>query len=140
MADQPLFANEARGEAVVTIGTVTLTIAVTFAGLARLSRMTDVDSMDTLYRRLIGFHPWTVICALRAFAMPDGPTGAPARTDAAIAVLSAADERAWKRAIETALAGHIDQGRKSRGEPTMAEQALAADPDSAPGEADRPSA
>lgn len=116
-------ANPERGEADLVIGGVALVVAVTFAGLAKLSKMVGVDDMDQLYRRLVGFEPWTASCALRVFAVhPDGPEKAEAVALNAVSKLSAADEKAFRTAITFALTAHVDAGRKARGEPPLDEQ------------------
>jgi hypothetical protein len=114
--EQPLI-NPARGEVPVQIGNVHLGIAVTFAGLARLSRAAGAETMEALYKRLLGFDAWTVSAAIKVFSVDgDGEEAARERADAAIAGLSAADEAAWRPAIETALSAHLEAGNKRRAE------------------------
>lgn len=110
------YLNPARGEVALQIGDVRLGIAVTFPGLARLSRAADAETMEALYRRLLGFHPFTVSLAIKLFSVDDeGEEASAARADAAIAALSAADEPDWREAIEKALSAHLDEGEKRRG-------------------------
>ena len=135
--------NPERGEADLAIGGVGLVIAVTFAGLAKLSRMVGTDDMDTLYRRLIGFEPWTASCALRVFAVhPEGREKAEADALRAVTKLSAADETDFRQAITFALTAHMEAGRKARGEPPLDEQVheAAGATETAPGEPAGPEA
>lgn len=114
--EKPLL-NPARGEVPVQIGNVHLGIAVSFAGLARLSRAAGADTMQGLYTRLLGFDAWTVSAAIKVFSVDgDGPDAARERADAAIVVLTSADEAAWRAAIEAALAAHLAEGEKRRTE------------------------
>ncbi len=124
--------NELRGEAAVRIGDAELTIAVEFEGLARLAsglkRQTgQVQTLDAIYQGLLGFDPHVVVMALLTLTVhPDGPERAAEVGAAAARKLSAADERAWRDAVEIALAGHIDAGRRLRGEKSLAEEAAEA--------------
>lgn len=120
-------ANALRGEADVRIGDVDLVIAVEFDGLARVSKAIGAQSMDEVYRRLFGFEPFAVATALHCLAVhAEGRAKAMELGGKAAMVLSAADEQDWRHAIEIAFAGHLDAGRKLRGEPSLAEQAAAA--------------
>lgn len=109
--------NPARGEVAIQIGNVQVGVAVTFAGLARLSHVAQAETMEGLYKRLLGFDPWTVAAAIRAFSVDgEGEEPARARADAAIAALSVADEAAWRAGIHTALTAHLEAGQKRRDE------------------------
>ena len=120
-------ANPLRGEAAVTIGGVDLVIAVEFAGLAKLSRAIRAQSMDEIYRRLLGFEPFAVSVALQCLTVhPDGVEKATELAAEASAKVSAADQDAWRRAAEDAFTAHLDAGRRLRGEPTLAEEAAVA--------------
>lgn len=69
---EPLF-NPARGEASCQIGKTKIVLVVEFARLAQLCQLADCDDMQTLYKRLIGFHPKTVMAAIRTLTIhPDG--------------------------------------------------------------------
>ena len=140
--------NPLRGEAAVTIGDVPLVIAVEFGGLTRLSKAIGAQSMEEIYRRLLGFEPFAVACALHCLVVhPEGAAKAMALGARAAEKLSAADEEAWRDAIEEALAGHIDKGKALRETGTLASRAqdavrranaeIAGDPDG--GKAFRPS-
>ena len=136
-------ANPERGEADLMVGGVPLVIAVTFEGLARLSRMTRADSFDEICRRLLGFEPWMASCALRVFCVhPESAEKAEAQALKAIAKMSAADELAFREAIEFALTAHLNEGRKARGEDPIEEQVrkAAEDADAMPGERPGPAA
>lgn len=136
-------ANPERGEADLTVGGVPLVIAVTFGGLAKLSRMTRADSFDEICRRLLGFEPWMASCALRVFCVhPDGAEKAEAQALKAVAKMSAADELDFRKAFEFALTAHLNEGRKARGEDPIEEQVRKAadDVDAAPGEPAGPAA
>ncbi|MEN5277310.1 hypothetical protein ABE527_10195 [Brucella sp. TWI432] len=112
----PIF-NPARGEAPCQIGKTKLVIVVEFGRLAQLAQLADCDDMQTLYKRLIGFHPKTVMAAIRVLTIhPDGEEEARKLAHQAMQQLSGADEPAFRDAITKALAGHIAEGRKSRGE------------------------
>lgn len=123
--------NELRGEASLTIGDVGLTIAVEFAGLARLSaalsrQIGRPPTLDDIYQGLLGFSPNVVSLALLSLVVhPEGEDKARELGAKAVARLTAADEPEWRKAVETALAAHIDAGRRLRGEPSLAEQAEA---------------
>lgn len=110
--------NAARGEVALQIGDVHLAIAVTFSGLSQVSRMVSAATMAALYDRLLGFEPWVVACALPVFSVADGDEEeAKARAFAALKVLSAADEMAWREAMEVALAHHLEEGQRLRQPP-----------------------
>lgn len=112
----PIF-NPARGEASCQIGKTKIVMVVEFARLAQLCQLADCDDMQTLYKRLIGFHPKTVMAAIRVLTTHvDGDEEARKLAHEAMQQLSGADEPAFREAITKALTGHIDQGRKSRGE------------------------
>lgn len=127
-------ANTLRGEAPLRIGDVDLTIGIEFSALAKLSRALKAESLDEIYRRLLGFEPWAVSCALRCFVLhPDGASEASDLAARAVNRLSAADEPAWHVAIETAMTGHIDAGRRLREERPLSddvEDAVSGKPDS----------
>jgi hypothetical protein len=118
------FANPIRGEAPLNIGGVDLVIAVEFGALARLSQAIRAESMEEIYRRLLGFEPFAVSCALLCLTVhPEGAAAALTLGAAASAKLSAADETAWRVAIEAALAGHIAAGQAARGEESETDRA-----------------
>jgi len=119
--------NPLRGEAALTIGNVELTIAVEFGGLARLSKAIGATSMDEIYRRLVGFEPFAVATALHCLTVhEEGPAKAMELAARAVDALSAADQSAFRTAIEAAFTSHVDAGRQLRGEPTLAELVAAA--------------
>ncbi|WP_292055017.1 MULTISPECIES: hypothetical protein [unclassified Martelella] len=110
------FANELRGEAAVTIGKENIVVAVTFAGLMRLSQAIGARTMDEVYQRLLGFEPFAVSCAIRCLAVADDDEG---RAEIAARVLSgknisAADHASWRTGIEKALTAHIEAGNQLR--------------------------
>lgn len=112
----PLF-NPARGEASCQIGKTKIVMVVEFARLAQLCQLADCDDMQTLYKRLVGFHPKTVMAAIRTLTVhADGEEEARKLAHEAMRQLSGADEPAWRDAITAALTGHIAQGHKIRGE------------------------
>lgn len=113
-----LLVNPVRGEAPCQIGNVKLVLVVEFARLAQLCQLADCDDMQTLYRRLIGFHPKTVMAAIRTLTThPDGDEAARELAHNALKQLSGADEPAFREAITQALSGHIAKGRATRGDP-----------------------
>ena len=139
LKESPLL-NEGRGEVPLQIGNVCLGIAVSFQGLAKLSRAVNSETMEALYRRLLGFDPWTTPAAIKVFSVDgDGPEAARERSDAAIAALSAADEPAWRAAIQEALSAHLAEGEARRAEiidlVTEIEEALEAAPPGKPAKA-----
>jgi hypothetical protein len=107
-------ANILRGEAPLRIGTTDIVIAVEFGRLAKLSRALACDSMDELYRRLLGFEPYTVACAIRILTIHADRDEADRLALAAIQQLSSADQEAWRVAIEAALTAHLEKGRSVR--------------------------
>lgn len=110
-------ANPLRGEAACQIGSTDLVLVVEFGRLATLCEVAGCDTMDLLYTRLIGFHPKTVMAALRVLTLhPDGDQAARDLAHKAIAELSSADEQSFRKAITKALSGHINDGKKLRGE------------------------
>ncbi|WEZ84577.1 hypothetical protein P6U16_08385 [Rhizobium sp. 32-5/1] len=116
-------ANTLRGEAPLRIGDVDLKIGIEFAALAKLSRAIKAESLEEIYRRLLGFEPWAVSCALRCFTLHDeGVDEAAATALRAINRLSAADEPAWHAAIETAMAGHVDAGHRLRADRPLSDE------------------
>lgn len=107
--------NAERGEVPLQIGSVHLLVCVEFARLSRLSRAVGTETMDELYRRLVGFEPFTAAAALRCLAVhPDGEEEARALATSAIGDLSSADEEAFRAAMSDALSAHLDAGRKRR--------------------------
>lgn len=109
--------NPLRGEAACRIGSTDLVLAVEFGRLATLCEVAGCDTMDLLYTRLIGFHPKTVIAAIRVLTIhPDGDKEARELARKAVHELTGADEPAFRDAITKALAGHIDAGKAIRGE------------------------
>lgn len=122
-------ANPIRGEAEITIGRETFRIAVTFSGLVKLSQAAKVDTLDELHRRLLGFEPFTVACAIRALIMADDQDKASALSAKVLSDgnISMADQPSWRRGIETALLGHVEAGaivRDERSSHQVAEDAL----------------
>ncbi|WP_095446588.1 hypothetical protein [Ochrobactrum quorumnocens] len=112
----PIF-NPARGEASCQIGKTKIVMVVEFARLAQLCQLADCDDMQTLYKRLIGFHPRTVMAAIRTLTVhSDGEDEARKLAHEAMRQLSGADEPEWRDAITKALTGHIAQGHKIRDE------------------------
>lgn len=110
-------ANPLRGEAACKIGSVNIVLVVEFARLATLCEVAGCDTMDLLYTRLIGFHPKTVMSAIRVLTIhPDGDKEARELAYKAIGELTGADEPEFRDAITKALKGHIDAGKKVRGE------------------------
>lgn len=113
--DEPF--NPVRGEASCQIGKTKVVLVVEWARLAQLCQLADCDDMQTLYKRLIGFHPKTVMAAIRTLTVhPDGEDAARKLAHEAMRQLSGADEPAFRKAITDALVGHIAEGRKIRGE------------------------
>lgn len=109
--------NPLRGEAACRIGDTDLVMVVEFGRLATLCEVAGCDTMDLLYTRLIGFHPKTVMAAIRVLTIhPDGDKSARELAHKAISELSGADETAFRKAITAALAGHINAGKVQRGE------------------------
>ncbi len=109
--------NPLRGEAACRIGDTDLVLVVEFGRLATLCEVAGCDTMDLLYTRLIGFHPKTVMAGLRVLTIhPEGDKAARDLAHKAISELSGADEQAFRKAITKALAGHINDGKKLRGE------------------------
>ena len=109
--------DESRGEFPLQIGNIHIGIAVTFSGLARLAQVAGTDTMSRLQQRLLGFDPHVVPLAIKLMSVDaDGPPAAVERADAALTVLSAADEDAWCYAITLALAHHVQAGKLKRDE------------------------
>lgn len=109
--------NPLRGEAACRIGDTDLVLVVEFGRLATLCEVAGCDTMDLLYTRLIGFHPKTVMAAIRVLTIhPDGDKSAREQAHKAISELSGADETAFRKAITAALTGHINAGKVQRGE------------------------
>ncbi|APO74270.1 hypothetical protein AM571_CH01435 [Rhizobium etli 8C-3] len=116
-------ANTLRGEAPLKIGSVDLIVVIEFGRLVSLSKAVGTDSLDELYRRLLGFEPWTVACALRCLVLhEDGPEKEAALAAKAISELSVADEAAWQKAMNTAMLSHIEAGRKIRNDAPLFDQ------------------
>nr|WP_278375035.1 hypothetical protein [Brucella anthropi] len=110
--------NPIRGEASCKIGKTQVVLVVEWARLAQLCQLADCDDMQTLYKRLIGFHPKTVMAAIRTLTVhPEGEEAARDLAHEAMRQLSGADEPAFRKAITDALVGHISEGRKNRGDP-----------------------
>ncbi len=110
------FANELRGEAAVTIGSESFVVAVTFAGLMRLSQAIGARTMDEIYQRLLGFEPFAVSCAIRCLAVADSDEGRAALAARVLSGknISAADQANWRTGIEQALTAHIEAGNALR--------------------------
>ncbi|MBO0142260.1 hypothetical protein JZX87_13920 [Agrobacterium sp. Ap1] len=126
-------ANPLRGEAEITIGRETFRIAVTFSGLVRLSKATKVDTLDELHRRLLGFEPFTVACAVRTLIVADDQDRAAALSAKILADdnISIADQDSWRAGMEEALLGHVTAGAAARDERSahqFAEDALLGEP------------
>lgn len=111
-------ANPLRGEAPVTIGKISFRIAVTFAGLVRLSEAVKTKTLDDIYVRLLGFEPFAVSCAVRCLIVADDDDKAHALCAKILADdnVSAADQDAWRMAVEQAFTSHIQAGRRLRDE------------------------
>ena len=111
-------ANPIRGEAEITIGRETFRIAVTFSGLVRLSQATKISSLDELQRRLLGFEPFTVACAIRSLIVADDQDMASAMCARILSDgnISLADHDSWRAGIEAALLGHVEKGHVVRDE------------------------
>lgn len=129
--------NPIRGEAPCRIGQVDFRIAVTFSGLVRLSEAMSARSLDEIYSRLLAFEPKAVACGIRCLIVAqddDKAAGLSARIldDGNI---SAADEDAWKTAVEQALSAHVEIGRMHRDERSTVDVVAEA----LGGNADRPS-
>lgn len=116
MSDLP--ANTLRGEAEIKIGKVDFTIAVTFAGLVRLSEAVKSKTLDELYIRLLGFEPFAVSCAVRCLIVADDDDKAHALSARILADdnISAADQDEWRDGVEKAFTSHIQAGRRVRDE------------------------
>lgn len=110
--------NTLRGEASVTIGKITFAIAITFAGLVRLSEAVKAKSLDELYVRLLGFEPLAVSCAVRCLIVADDDDRAQALCARILADdnISAADQASWRGAVEQAFTSHIEAGQRVRDE------------------------
>lgn len=126
-------ANPIRGEAEITMGRETFRIAVTFSALARLSQAAKVPTLDELYRRLLGFEPFMVACAIRALIVADDEDKASALSARILddKNISLADQDGWRTGIEAALVGHVAAGKIVRDERTahqLAEDALMGEP------------
>ena len=122
------FANTLRGEAEVTLGNQSFTVAVTFGGLMRLSQAIGAKTMDEIYQRLLGFEPFAVSCAIRCLVVADDDDK---RADIAARVLSeknisAADQKSWRDGIEQALTAHIEKGQAVRETVSVSEEVEAA--------------
>lgn len=115
-----VFANPLRGEAACRIGKVEFRIAVTFAGLVRLSEAIAARSLDEIYARLLAFEPKAVACAIRCLIVADDDDKAAGLAARVLddGNISAADEEAWKNAIEQALTSHAAVGRQHRDDRT----------------------
>ncbi|TCT28859.1 hypothetical protein [Martelella mediterranea] len=121
-------ANPLRGEAVVTLGKQSVTLAVTFGGLMRLSQAIGAKTMDEIYQRLLGFEPFAVSCAIRCLAVAESDDQ---RSDLSTRILSeqnisAADQKSWRDGIEQALTAHIEKGRAVRESVSVSEEVEAA--------------
>lgn len=126
-------ANAIRGEAEITIGRETFLIAVTFDGLTRLSQAAKVETLDELHRRLLGFEPFAVACAVRALIVADDQDKAAALSAKILSPgnISLADQDSWRIGIEKALLGHVQAGaavRDERSAHQVAEDALLGEP------------
>lgn len=113
-----LVANPLRGEASVRIGKIDFRIAVTFAGLVRLSEALKTKTLDDIYIRLLGFEPLAVSCAVRCLIVADDDDKAHALCAEILADdnVSAADQDNWRQAVEQAFTSHIVAGQRRRDE------------------------
>jgi hypothetical protein len=109
-------ANPIRGEAEITMGRVPFRIAVTFSGLTRLSQAAKVQTLDELYRKLLGFEPFTVACAIRSLIVADDDDKASALSSKILGDdnISLADQESWRNGVEKAFLSHIETGRFHR--------------------------
>ncbi|MDX0567806.1 hypothetical protein FB009_12446 [Sinorhizobium medicae] len=116
-------ANPLRGEAEVRIGSIDFRIAVTFSGLARLSDAIGARTLDELYGRLLGFEPKAVACAVRCLIVADDEDHISALSAKILddGNISAADQLAWREAVEKALSAHIAAGTIRRDERTASQ-------------------
>nr|WP_250811670.1 hypothetical protein [Neorhizobium tomejilense] len=121
-------ANPIRGEADITIGRETFRVAVTFSGLTKLSQATKVLTLDELYRRLIGFEPFAVACAVRTLIVADDDDKASALSARILddSNISMADRDSWQDGIEKAFLAHVEGGHRHRDERSTHEVAEAA--------------
>lgn len=103
--------NPVRGEAKVTIGATTITMALTMERLADLSTLLKCDSFPDLYRRLMGVEPAATMAAIRTLATGGERDGKPLKqTQAAAAALqdySLSDHPALQVAFATLLAALV---------------------------------
>lgn len=111
-------ANTLRGEADVQIGAIAFRIAITFDALARLSTALKAQTMDEIYVRLLGFEPKAVACAIPCLIIEDDQDRI---SEIAAKILSpgnisAADQAAWRTAVEQALSAHVEAGNLRRDE------------------------
>jgi len=128
-------ANPIRGEAEITIGRVTFKVAVTFSGLTKLSQAAKVQTLEELYRKLVGFEPFTVACAVRALIVADDQDKASALSARILSDdnISMADRDSWRDGIEKAFLAHVDAGHVHRDERSaheIAETAVLGEPQS----------
>jgi hypothetical protein len=109
-------ANPLRGEADVRIGAIDFRIAVTFAGLARLSQALGTQTLDELFVRLVGFEPKAVLCAIRCLTVAENDDQVWALSAKILndANISVADQDSWRHAVELALNTHVEAGNHVR--------------------------
>lgn len=112
--------NSLRGEAEISMGLETFKVAVTFGGLARLSQATKAQTMDEIYRRILGFEPVMVACAIRCLIVADDDDKASALSARVLddANISVADQESWRQGMEAAFLAHIEHGKRRRDERT----------------------
>ncbi len=121
-------ANPLRGEADVRIGAVDFRIAVTFAGLARLSQALGTQTLDELFVRLLGFEPKAVLCAIRCLTVADDDDQVSALSAKILGEdnISIADQVSWRNAVSLALQTHVEAGNRLRDQRSGFEMAEAA--------------
>lgn len=121
-------ANPLRGEADVRIGAVDFRIAVTFAGLARLSQALGTQTLDELFVRLLGFEPKAVLCAIRCLTVADDDDKVSALSAKILGEdnISIADQVSWRNAVSLALQTHVEAGNRLRDQRSGFEMAEAA--------------
>lgn len=109
-------ANPLRGEVDVRIGAIDFRIAVTFAGLARLSQALGTQTLDELFVRLVGFEPKAVLCAIRCLTVADDDDQVSALSAKILSDdnISVADQDGWRNAVELALNTHVAAGNRVR--------------------------
>lgn len=79
--------------------------------------------LDELYGRLLGFEPKAVACAVRCLIVADDEDQISALSARILddGNISAADQLAWREAVEKALSAHIAAGTMRRDERTASQ-------------------